>query len=273
MTEQEWQTCTDPDRMLRQLIGPRIGRRLLAFLGLQRGRNREWQYRPSERKLRLFAATCCSRIRSLLRDERSWRAVETSAAYADGRASDEELRAAQQAAWVATRANTPGVFAEYMSVAGGAGMATGKSEFWAARAAAEVASADIGEVVRSVSDVERAAIQAATETQSAEAWAAVIGAGVRVALVRDIFGNPFRRPSPLPASVLAWNDGTVRRLAEGTYEERRMPGVTLDSARLSILSDALLDAGCEDEELIAHCRQPGPHYRGCWGVDRVLGKE
>jgi hypothetical protein len=259
--------------MLRQLLGRGSTGGLLAFLGIQRGRSREWHYRPSERKLRLFAATCCSRIRSLLRDERTWRAVETSAAYADGRASDEELRAAQEAAWAATRANTPGVFAEYMSVAGGAGMMTGKSEFWAARAAAEVASADIEEVVRSVSDVERAAIQAATETRSAEAWAAVIGAGVRAALLREIFGNPFRQPPPLPASVLAWNDGTVRRLAEAIYEERKPPEGTLDNIRLAILGDALLDSGCEDEELIQHLREPGPHYAGCWALDRVLGKE
>jgi hypothetical protein len=270
VTEQEWLTGTDPDRMLKQLVGRGTAGGLLAFLGFRRGRGEEWHYRPSERKLRLFAATCCSRIRPLLRDERSWRAVRASAAYADGGADDEALRAAREAAWAATRESTPGVFAEYMSVAGGAGMATGKSEFWAARAAAGVASADIAEVVRSVSDVERAAIQAATETRSAEAWAAVIGAGVRAGLVREFFGNPFRRPPPLPAAVLAWNDGTVRRLAEGIPD--RTEGA-LDTARLAILADALLDAGCEDEDLIQHFREPGPHYCGCWGLDRVLGRE
>jgi hypothetical protein len=52
-----------------------------------------------------------------------------------------------------------------------------------------------------------------------------------------------------------------------------MPEGTLDSARLAILSDALLDAGCDNEELIAHCRSPEPHVRGCWAVDLILGKE
>jgi hypothetical protein len=136
-----------------------------------------------------------------------------------------------------------------------------------------VASADIDEVVRSVSDVERAAIQAATETRSAGAWAAVIGAGVRAALVREIFGNPFRRPPPLPASVLAWNGRTVRRLAEAIYQERNLAEGTLDNARLALLADALLDAGADDEELVQHLREPRPHYAGCWGLDRVLGKE
>jgi hypothetical protein len=65
----------------------------------------------------------------------------------------------------------------------------------------------------------------------------------------------------------------VRRIAEGVYEERRMPEGTLDTARLAILADALLDAGCEDEALIQHCRSEGPHVRGCWAVDLILGKD
>jgi biotin carboxyl carrier protein len=91
-------------------------------------------------------------------------------------------------------------------------------------------------------------------------------------LLRCIFGNPFRPQTPLPPAVLAWNDGTVRRLAEGIYEERQLPAGTLDAARLAILADALLDAGCDDEELIAHCRNEGPHVRGCWTIDLILGK-
>jgi hypothetical protein len=71
---------------------------------------------------------------------------------------------------------------------------------------------------------------------------------------------------PLQNHVLAWNDGTVRRISEGVYAERAFD-------RLPILADALLDAGCDDEELLAHCRSEGPHVRGCWALDRILGKE
>jgi hypothetical protein len=91
-------------------------------------------------------------------------------------------------------------------------------------------------------------------------------------LLRDLLGNAIRPSPPLPLAVLAWSDGTVRRLAETVYEERRTPEGTLDPARLAILADALLDAGCEDEELIRHCRSEGPHVRGCWAVDLILGK-
>jgi hypothetical protein len=77
----------------------------------------------------------------------------------------------------------------------------------------------------------------------------------------------------LPAAILAWNDGTIRRLAEGIYEERQMPERTLDTARLAVLADALLDAGCDNAEILSHCRGPGPHVRGCWALDLILGKE
>jgi hypothetical protein len=43
--------------------------------------------------------------------------------------------------------------------------------------------------------------------------------------------------------------------------------------RMPILADALQDDGCEDTDILAHCRGAGPHVRGCWVVDLVLGKQ
>jgi hypothetical protein len=91
-------------------------------------------------------------------------------------------------------------------------------------------------------------------------------------LLRDICGNPARPLPPLPPAIRAWSDGTVRRIAEGVYDERRLPEGTLDSGRLAILADALSDAGCDNDDLIQHCRSGGPHVRGCWAVDLILGK-
>ena len=62
-----------------------------------------------------------------------------------------------------------------------------------------------------------------------------------------------------------WVTPTVRALAEGIYADRAFD-------RLPILADALQDAGCDDADVLAHCRGPWPHVRGCWVVDLVLGK-
>jgi hypothetical protein len=64
----------------------------------------------------------------------------------------------------------------------------------------------------------------------------------------------------------------VVALAQATYEERELPAGTLDLTRLAVLADALEEAGCDQPELLQHPRGPGPHVRGCWAVDLLLGK-
>jgi hypothetical protein len=81
-------------------------------------------------------------------------------------------------------------------------------------------------------------------------------------LLRDIFGNTIRPVAFDPT----WRTSTVVALARQMYDSR-------DFALMPILADALQDAGCEHEEVLAHCRGGGPHVRGCWVVDLVLGKE
>ena len=39
---------------------------------------------------------------------------------------------------------------------------------------------------------------------------------------------------------------------------------------MPVLGDALEDAGCDDEEALAHCRHHPLHARGCWVLDAVL---
>ena len=68
----------------------------------------------------------------------------------------------------------------------------------------------------------------------------------------------------LPVSVFT-PPGTVVQLAQVIHNDRAFD-------RLPILADALEDAGCTDPDTLAHCRGPGPHVRGCWVVDLLLGK-
>jgi hypothetical protein len=91
--------------------------------------------------------------------------------------------------------------------------------------------------------------------------------------LHDIIGNPFAPPPHVEEAWLAWNDGTVRRLAEASYGERSLPDGKLDAGRLAILSDALEEAGCADQQVLTHLRQQGAvHVRGCWVVDLLLNK-
>jgi hypothetical protein len=93
-------------------------------------------------------------------------------------------------------------------------------------------------------------------------WAAERAA--QAGLVREVFGNPFRPPTVDPA-WLARNGGAVPRLAQSIHDERRF-------AEMPILADALEEAGCTDEEMLGHCRGPGPHVPGCWLLDLLVGR-
>lgn len=80
-------------------------------------------------------------------------------------------------------------------------------------------------------------------------------------LIRDVFGNPFRPVTPDPR----WRTAAVLSLATTMYESR-------DLAPMPVLADALEEDGCDNADILAHCRSTGPHVRGCWVVDLILGK-
>ncbi len=94
------------------------------------------------------------------------------------------------------------------------------------------------------------------------------------ALLRDIAGNPFRPVTWTGEQRHAWTCRAhdVLRLARAAYDQRQ-PDDTLDSMRLLILRDALLDADCPEESLLDHLASEGPHVRGCWALDLVLGRD
>jgi hypothetical protein len=252
MTEAEWLACADPTAMLEFLRG-----------------------KSSDRKLTLFATACCRRIWQFLLEAQSRKAVEVAERFADGEATEEELADAAEAAeqvasspssWTAQDdagyAAEPGVWAAAYAAGldnqGATEQAADAAGGAAANKAAD-AAAELGD------DTQAAAMNAVRPAVFAELEAQAF-------LVRSIFGNPYRPSPALPSAVLAWNDRTIPRLAEAVYDDRQMPAGTLDPGHLAILADALLDAGCDDEALLAHLRSPGPHVRGCWAVDLILRK-
>jgi hypothetical protein len=91
----------------------------------------------------------------------------------------------------------------------------------------------------------------------------------QVALLRCVLGNPFRAASLGGAC----RTRLIRSLAQAAYEQRTLPAGTLEPARLAVLADALDEAGLTDAEVLTHLHSGGPHVRGCWAVDVVLGLE
>lgn len=196
---------------------------------------------PSERKLRLFGVACLRQNWDLFTDPRMRNAVVVGERFADGRATEAERVAADGAAWEVERVGDCNWHLDAAQTAV-ALTYTRREAGWCAGSTAESS--------------EYAA-------QTAFGWY-----GMRLDLLaeqarfaRCIFGNPFR-PVALDR---AWLTSTVIALATGIYEERAFD-------RLSILSDALMDAGCDEGEVLRHCRGEGPHARGCWVVDLLLGR-
>jgi hypothetical protein len=197
-------------------------------------------FEKGSRKRRLLAAACCARITHLL-TRAGRRAVVAAEEFADGEIDREQLHRCWQAV------GFPGNQARQCASA-------------AARAAA---SCSIG--YDGTAQAVASALGAVGYAQPPHNWNQVTGdaeALVQAALLRDIFGNPFRPVAFEPR----WRTADVLGLARGIYDERAFD-------RLPLLADALMDAGCADEQVLAHCRSDGVHVRGCWIVDLVLGKE
>ncbi len=207
--------------------------------------------RFSERKLRLFGVACCRMIWHLLPDERSRRAVEVAERYADGLATEEELEAASNAAGAVWEADVEQAGLGELPPPGLASQAaftvTIPCELWGAAPA--------------FVEPDHIACQA-TRDATAEGIAQCV-------LLREILGNPFR---PVRLDIASRTPSVVS-IAQAAYHNPILPAGTLDPAELTWLADALEDAGCHDADILGHCRHDGPHVRGCWVVDAVLGKE
>ena len=196
--------------------------------------------RASERKLRLFAVACCRRLWQEITAEQSRAAVLVAEKFADGQATNQELESAANAAcavWDAEFQSGDDGSCKPMASMAAYNVAI-PMEWWGG-APSFVAPWVLAQEL---------APDPVSETQA------------QCELLRDIIGNPFHLRTPQPVS-----DQSAIDLAQDIYLHGRFD-------QMPFLADVLAKAGQADAAMLAHCRQPGPHVRGCLALDSLLGK-
>jgi hypothetical protein len=246
--------------------------------------------KASDRKLALFAVGVCRRLRHLLTGDYVRRCREVLGVrerHADGLAAGEELRAAE--------ANAGGDAFDAPHRIAHPGEADSYAVSWAAdaahardapEAAGHAARAAAYDAVARRGDGTVGAIAASWEErgchrqpqgqwQADEARVAdtppylagyAAERAAQAALLRDLFGPLPFRPVALDPSLLSWGGGTIVKLAEAIYQQRKWED-------MPVLADLLEEVGCDDQDMLQHCReQGGVHARGCWVTDLLLHK-
>lgn len=195
--------------------------------------------KTTARKKQLFACACCRLVWRYLTDPASRAAVETAERFAD--------RMATPAALSVARRRAEAVAADLWSGAAAFERLSVYARRDAATAAAEAARRDVDAAA-----VASLVIAAASATPMRTPDLA--------AVLRETVGPVV----PLPPFPDAWRTEQAVGIAAGVGGH--------DFAGLPVLADALEEAGCDHVALLAHLRGPGPHARGCWALDAVLGK-
>jgi len=234
MTEKEWLRFSDTDDVFDYL--------------------QKHQY--SERKARLFAVACCRTLDPWLSESVCRMAVDRSEQFADGHVTRQAL-AASRKDFSADKRFRLRSECEHRGLTGALESLppTARMAVWSASwdACHYCVRADGWDAARYCLLAAAVAHEHATSDEER-------GGRFR-GILHDIFGNPFRRVAIDPD----WRTSDVVGLARAIYEDEAFD-------RMPILADALMGAGCTEEEVIRHCRGDAPHVRGCWVVDRVLGK-
>ena len=242
MTEADWWTTSYPDKLLDWLF---------------------YKVPASERKFRLFALACCRQVSDLLTDDVLPQVLALMEAMADGPVEASKVERLRRQG----RDRMPSLsFAATSRVKWHARNAVlcGTGSMWEGRRTVPVywernyANSSghwlYGPFPHIVSE---AVFCAHSKGEQAEALA------MQLRFLRDLFGPlPFRDFAADPS----WLTSDVLALARGIYDERAFD-------RMPILADALQDAGCDNDDILTHCRdERTAHVRGCWVVDLLLGR-
>ncbi len=202
--------------------------------------------RQFDRKLRLFAIACCRRVAGLVRDADAQSLLELTEKLAEGVADLETLRPV----WleVPFYPHAEGAIKQAAAL----DCASWQASVDCYRRAAQDAEAATADAIAGEG---RTVAQEKFERRGRER-------STQFAILRDIVGNPFRHV----AFNREWHTSTAVAIAQGMYESREF-------SAMPILADALQDAGCDNDDILNHCRDEKlVHVRGCWVVDMILGK-
>jgi hypothetical protein len=201
---------------------------------------RSWFSHPAygtlPRKWRCFLAACCWQVAPYL-DQRAGQLIE----FADGRVEAEPTMEDLQ--------QVRGWFNEYSIQQ--------VRLLWGLTSPLGSASGELRNIVGCrawkstiAKSQKQAAMRAAFDAEAkAQCW-----------LIRDIFGDPF-----VVRSKEVGRSAAAVELASAMYDSR-------DFTRMPELGEILAKAGFSDAEMLRHCAERGPHVRGCWVVDILLGK-
>ena len=188
-----------------------------------------------DRKGRLFASACLRRIAGLFPGPKTHNAIEVLERYADGNATADELSQAR---------------------------ADAEQEAYEVQDGGQRHQSQDAAIAAAQDDIQQVAHWAAEATATTEVGSEPEEVA-QAAIVREIYGTLCFRPVTFNP---AWRTSTVLALAKQMYDSR-------DFTPMPVLADALQDAGCENADILNHCRGDSPHVRGCWVVDLILGKE
>ncbi len=222
----------------------------------------------SNRKFRWYATTCCRRFWHLLDDKHGRFAIETAERCAEGLISVDDLWEIGQKEELGFNYDLHENVAQLLGVDRAiiasafyaVGLTMGAMGWVQARNAVSAAARTAGAIGLGSKADEYSYDEQEEYEQAAMPFTSVERVA-QVVLLHEVFGNPFR-----PVVVdLSWLTSTVVLIAQGIYADR-------DFSPMPILADALQDAGCDNANVLDHCRGSGPHVRGCWVVDMLLGK-
>jgi hypothetical protein len=222
MTEQDWFLCEHPEPMLEFLRG-----------------------KTCERKMRFFALACCLEVRQWIIDDKSNKALQVCELFADGKVGHKKLTAARREAFAVTKlyphSNQLGSQSDLLSH--GAVIALFVCSSTKRYSFEQIASITSGTALALLDRVHGGAVYAPARI-------------VQCALLRDIFGNPFRPLPPRPEAIAP----LAEQIYAGAWD------------KIPLLGEWLQEHGYWSEG--EHCLDPNNHHvKGCWVVDWVTGRE